>query len=119
MPDSESEAYLATKPIKIVDVTYITGGVGEEEREALHADEKNYNLHIMSASKSGEFVGDTHLVIRDHKGEVLVDALAGPLFFASLPAGVYTIEASSEGQFKKQSIRIDDHKVSYMHLSWQ
>lgn len=79
------------QPMQAGDINYVTGGIGDEERAALHAVESQYNLRVMSASNDGAFVGDTHLVIRNHRGDTLLDAVAGPLFFAKLPYGTYFV----------------------------
>src|SRR5689334_11347717 len=54
-------------------VTYITGGIGDEERDALRAVSRDYNLHVMSASTSGAFAGQTQIIIRSRQGEEVVD----------------------------------------------
>ena len=39
------------------DVTYVTGGIGEDEKKAIEDAKADYNLYVMSASTSGAFVG--------------------------------------------------------------
>lgn len=93
-------------PQKAGDITYITGGIGRAETDALKAAQADYNLLLTSSNTEGYFVGDTALKILDSKGKNLVTALAGPLFYAKLPAGIYTLEATRAGEVKKQRITI-------------
>jgi len=87
------------------DITYVTGGIGDEERNALKAVRHDYNLHILSAAgASGEYPGDTHICIFDNHNHKLLDTDADPFFYAKMPAGHYVVEESSGGQSKKQSI---------------
>lgn len=106
------------QPVQVGNATYITGGIGDEERHILQVSKNNYNLHIMSAERTGHFHGDTRVVIQDQRGNVMIDAEAGPLFYASLPAGSYTVEATSEGRTKRQRVMVNERKASSIHFSW-
>ena len=100
-------------------VTYITGGIGDEERASLLQSKKNYNLYITSASSSGDFEGDTQLVIRNAKGDVLLSAASGPLFYAKLPAGRYVVEAHSGSQTTTRQITLGAGKPVSIDLRWK
>jgi hypothetical protein len=106
------------QPTQAGDITYVTGGIGDEERAALHDTAKDYNLRVMSASHDGAFMGDTHIMLYNHKGDVLLDANAGPLFFAKMPAGSYRLEATHDGVVKKQAFTIKGNKPALVHLGW-
>jgi hypothetical protein len=114
---STADSDSVLQPVKLGDVTYVTGGIGDEERNAMKESEKDYNLRILSASKTGDFVGDTHIVI-SRKGEPVLDAQSGPMMFVNLPSGNYVVEATSDGQTKKQNVTIGKSKPSYVRLSW-
>ncbi len=106
------------QPKKVGDVTYITGGIGEEERNTLTQTKKDYNLQVMSADKTGHYVSDTQLVIRDKKGAEVLSVPMGPLFYAKLPAGSYAVEASSAGQTQKENITIHGNEASNVDFNW-
>ncbi|MDX2027219.1 MAG: hypothetical protein SFW62_01135 [Alphaproteobacteria bacterium] len=106
------------QPRQFGSITYITGGVGDEERSALEAMQKDYNLRVMMSSTTGHFMTDTRLVIRSRDGKELLDVVTGPLFSAKLPEGAYTVEAFNEGQGKKQNITITRRESSRLHFSW-
>ncbi len=108
----------AVQPKQEGNISYITGGVGDEERASLESSKGQYNLWVMSASKSGEFIGETQLNLLDNKGQSLLSVTAGPLFYAKLPPGRYTIQASAHGLAKTQKIAVDRNKPSSIHLSW-
>src|ERR1700741_3281696 len=99
---SGAQAY-SLQPQQTGNVTYLTGGIGDEERDAMKTVKSDYNLSLMSASKAGEFVGDTQVRILDREGNVVVNTYAGPLFYAQLPPGRYTVQAISEGQSRSQN----------------
>lgn len=77
-------------------ISYLTGGVGDEELAVLKAQEDNYNAHLLLTSMNGEYMGDVALSFTDKGGnEVLKVDSAGPLFYVNLPAGTYNVEATS------------------------
>ncbi|MES2983860.1 MAG: hypothetical protein V4735_01575 [Pseudomonadota bacterium] len=88
------------------DVTYITGGIGDDELQSIKATKANYNTYVLSASTTGAFVGDARVVITTKTGEVMLDAVAGPLLYAKLPAGSYLLDASLGEQKKHQAFTI-------------
>lgn len=88
------------------DVQFITGGIGIDERDQLEAAKSDYNLHITNASADGAFANDTNLSIADRKGTEVVNAVAGPIFYAALPAGTYTITATQGEQQQKKTVKV-------------
>jgi hypothetical protein len=111
--------YTMLQPMQAGNITYITGGIGDEERAALQSVKNHYNLSVMSAGASGAFAGDTHITIRDSQGTPLVDTDAGPLFYANLPPGRYTVEATSEGQMRDKTVNIASGHPAHLHLTWR
>ena len=94
---SAFDAYAGPMPVHRGQISYITGGIGEDEEDAMKAAAGDYNLLISNAEKDGEFTAGTNLVIRDAKGnEVLRARNTGPLFYAQLPPGRYVVDANYE-----------------------
>ncbi len=108
----------AVEPQQQNNIAFVTGGIGDEEREALNEAKARYNLHVLSSSRDGAFTGDTKLSIQDHKGNTLVTADAGPLFYAALPAGKYVLMAENNGMEQKKPISIGKGGSSNVHLVW-
>ncbi len=106
------------QPMQAGDITYITGGIGDEERDTLHEMAKNYNLRVMSASTDGSFTGEVHLLLLNAKGTTLLDTEMGPLFFAQLHPGTYKLQATRGAQTKEKKIVVGHGKTSLVHFSW-
>jgi hypothetical protein len=92
------------------NISYLSGGIGKEETDALEAVKRNYNLRITSADKTGHYSGDIHIVITDQQNNIQLDTNGGPLFYANLPNGRYVVEGINDGLSKKQAITIADQK---------
>lgn len=105
------------------DVTYVTGGIGEDEKAAIEAAKGDYNLQVMSASQNGAFVGDAKVVISQKNGKETVEMLnvvAGPLLYVRLPAGSYVLDASLGAQKKHQAFTVSRKGTpARIHLGWK
>jgi len=89
-------------------ITYINGGVGEEEQGAMKAQRADYNLLLTFATQqSGAYRSDVQLDLMDAKGTNLLSvANTGPMFFAKLPPGTYRISAAAEGKTFKRTVKV-------------
>lgn len=90
-----------------MDVKYVTGGVGEDERAEIEAAKAEYNVHILNAKKSGEYLEDTKTVISRKNGKTLEPVLevsAGPLLYVDLAPGSYVVEATRYNITKKKNL---------------
>lgn len=88
------------------DVTFVTGGVGAEERAFIEATKGDYNLHITNASETSAFVDDARVSIyRANADEQMLDVTAGPLLYVRLPAGNYTLLAVKGTQTIRQNFK--------------
>ena len=82
-------------------VSYVCGGVAEDEREALAAREKDFNIGIVfTQGVAGEFLSDVAVKLVRDEQEVATFRAAGPRCLIRAPEGSYNIEASYKGQPK-------------------
>jgi hypothetical protein len=111
---------VAAQPKEQNGVTYINGGVGTDEQNAMKALRADYNLRLTFATKqTGAYRSDVQLDIADARGaSVLSVANTGPMFFAKLPAGTYKISASAEGKTFKRSVKLGNG-AKEMTLHWE
>jgi hypothetical protein len=95
-------------PAGAVDVPYISGGAGLDAREELRGREMEYNLKIIAAEKSGDYLADVEVVIQSGREQVLVTTMEGPFLLVKLPPGTYTVSAAFGGQTLKQTVSVSD-----------
>jgi hypothetical protein len=101
-------------------ISYLSGGIGTEEREALRAKENEFNLRLSFASQNSEYLGGAQVVVKDKKGKTVLDATAdGPLFFAELPQGSYTVTATALGKTFRREARISAKGRAQLHFTWK
>jgi hypothetical protein len=101
-------------------ISYINGGVGQDEQNAMRAMRADYNLLLTFATKeSGAFRSDVQLDIMDAKGASLLSVPnTGPMFYAKLPAGTYRISAAAEGKTFKRTVKLGGAPRE-MTLHWE
>ena len=103
------------------DVTYISGGVGNESVQAMRAMERGYNLRLMFAiAGSGEYLANVRVKLVDPKGRTVLDAVSeGPYFFAKVPPGRYQVVAETEGDAKTRAVDISPGGAVSQSFYWR
>lgn len=82
--------------------SFMSGGVGADERQIMEESGKGYNLKLSFAEKSGKYLSGVELVIADEKGkEIVRTTVNGPWFYIQLPAGRYNVTATLAGAAKR------------------
>lgn len=88
-------------------VAYISGGVGEEERNGIRLRERDFNFRLLFSERSGAYLGDVDVTLVNVKGETVLEVkAAGPFLLAQLPSGRYRIKVSSGGQVQQGKLSI-------------
>jgi hypothetical protein len=100
-------------------VSYITGGVGEDEVQAFRAVAPQYNLRMTFAAKTGSYLSDIDVTITSAAGQkVLSVRTEGPFLFVSLPAGRYQIRAQMRQITETRQIRVPVPGWAEMRFYW-
>jgi len=101
-------------------IAFLSGGVGQTEREILKEMGKEYSLKLMFSNKQGEYLSDVIVKIFDQKGKTILTTVSnGPWLFIDLPSGIYHLEASSKADRKRLSqVKIDKDKQKVISIQW-
>lgn len=109
----------AVQPQAQGDITFVSGGVGLDEVDAMKALKPNYNLHLLFAVKSGEYLSDIEVAIFDKKGNVYLQTLSlGPFMFVNLKSGSYYVKAQLDGRVISKKVTITAHKSTSLSFIW-
>jgi hypothetical protein len=89
-------------------ITYITGGIGSDQSDAMRLAAKNYSLRLTFAAKSdGAFLADVKVTIRRGKNETVISRTAeGPYFYAQLKPGAYTVQVDYQGATQSRKVQV-------------
>ena len=89
-------------------VTYVSGGIGKDESDAMKQAAPRYSLAIEMSSPAGpraEYVADVRIDIRDQQGKTVLSTTSdGPILLANLPPGRYTINADKNGKSQQRNV---------------
>ena len=100
-------------------VTYVSGGVGTASLDRLSSLARDFNLKLVFALKSGDYVSDVKVTIADAAGKQLLDTTSeGPWFLAKLPAGKYQIVATFAGNAEKRTVTVGAEKLRTVDFRW-
>ena len=99
---------------------YLSGGISTDERERMEEMGKAYNLKLVFAAKKGPFVAGVRLVIEGETGSEIINLVTdGPWFYIQLPAGVYRLRATFEGQKNEvRGLAVSKDKRIQRNLVW-
>lgn len=116
-------AWLRADPVSIQDYRgfkYVTGGVGQDERNYLKSMEHQFNLGLMFAARSGEYLSSVRVLVQDSHGSTILDAVAdGPYFYAALPPGSYTVTASVNQQSQRKTVNLRAGGLTRADFYWK
>lgn len=100
-------------------VAYVSGGVGQDEMDAMRGVASNYNLRLMFIEQGGAYVSDVDTRIRSASGAVALAVVSeGPLLYVRLPRGKYQVTASYNGVVRKSTLMVPAHGAVVRTMSW-
>lgn len=110
----------AIQPQTQGDVTFVTGGVGIDERNELDATRANYNLSLLfSVQGSGNYLSDVNIRITDLKGNVFLETVSnGPKLFAKLPSGRYIVTVDLNGETYHKTVSVRGKRNTSLSFTW-
>jgi len=90
-------------------ISYVSGGVGDDQQNALMAANGQFNLKLTMSMRDGKYVGGGDIRIEDQTGKSVLTAHAtGPMFLAKLPAGHYKVHVNTEGQSFTRNVNVQN-----------
>jgi hypothetical protein len=105
------------------EVTYLSGGIGLTEANAIKHVAKNYPLELVFVAKAkpkDEYLADIKVQIKDaHDKMVLSTTSEGPFLLAKMPAGKYTISADHDGKVEHRRIVLAAKEHRRVVFEWR
>jgi hypothetical protein len=98
---------------------YLFGGVSSDERDAMEARAKGYNVKIVFAEKGGAYLSGVTLTLTSAKNaQIFSQPIAGPWFYIELPVGNYAASASFKGRTQVMRFEVRKGKTVHQTLIW-
>jgi hypothetical protein len=100
-------------------IAYVSGGVGQDEADAMRAVRADYSMRATFATASGTYLSDVAVRVENADGSTLFTTRSdGPFLYAKLPAGHYRLIATSDRIERARSIDIPRHGSVSITLTW-
>jgi hypothetical protein len=104
------------------EVTYLSGGIGDQEARAMKRVAGGYPLELeflLKAMPRDEYLAGVKVSIKDDSDRTILDATAsGPFLLAVLPEGRYTVTASNHGRTDRRAVHIERHEHRRVVFEW-
>ena len=105
----------------ITATTYLNGGIGKPEADAMRRMAKEFPLRLtFSERKDGEFIADVPVVITDARGNPVFELpKAGPLLYVMLPNGKYKVSARFKGLTESREVTLAGKEGKDLSFHWK
>lgn len=91
-------------------VTFVSGGIGICESQEMQRIAHTYQLALVFVQRTGNrenYLASIPIIITDSQGRRVLETVSkGPYLLANMPKGRYTVEASFNGEHKRQSLTV-------------
>lgn len=118
-------AALLAPPARAIDektygaVRYLTGGVGEDEKQEIADRAAQYTFRITAArKKSGDFLADCKVTVTRGTQTVLDAVMDGPVLLAKLEPGSYRVRVEFETKPQERTVTIGRGGMTSLYLYW-
>ena len=95
----------------------VSGGVGDEERSKMESQVGRYSMRLVLSARNGQYVVADSISVRKQGAEVMQINDAGPLVYAQMPPGQYSITANYKGVVQTRTVTIGP-RATDVHLTW-
>ncbi len=103
-------------------ISYLTGGVGKDEAEAIKLAAPKYPLSlefVQHAKPKNEFLANVDVTIVDQAGATVLKTVSdGPFLLAKVPHGRYTVMAEVNGKTKTMHTTVAAHNPKHLVVVW-
>ena len=106
-------------PKRFGDVYYLSGGVTQNEAQAMQSVASQYNLRVAFIAHTGQYLADVPVSIKNARGQVLFDGVSdGPMLWVGVPPGRYTVTARHSGQPLVQQVEVGNQMRNPVYFRW-
>jgi len=113
---------LAANALEVMNhngISYVSGGVGDDEQSAIKEMATDYTLEVLMALKNGSYLTDVHVRIVDKQGNTLLETVSkGPFLLVNLQPGTYVIEADYQGSKQQKTAYLDRGEREQLNFYW-
>lgn len=100
-------------------VSFVSGGVGQDESQALRSVASEWPLSLRFTARSGEYLADVHVTITDTHGTSVLDTTSrGPYMLVKVPPGRYSVHVSHADISKTSAVTVTASGSARATFTW-
>ena len=104
-------------------VSYVSGGIGADEAEAMRQAAADYPLTLEMATAAGgsrdAYIARAKVDIQDAAGKLVLETTAaGPLVLVNLPSGVYHVAVNWNGMEREKTVQVGGDRRQHIMLEF-
>lgn len=100
-------------------VSYVIGGIGDDERKAMRSAYHHYKLRVEVAEEGGAYSANMQLKLLDMQNRLLLDVLVdAPWLLVDVPSGEYQIQVAKNGGGISQTIKLGTEAQQHVIFLW-
>lgn len=100
-------------------VPMLSGGVGEEDFDAVQGVKSDFNTKLLFTEATGAYLSDVTVVIKNSKGEEIASVITqGPILLVKLKPGKYSLKATIGGYTKDHKFSVGGKGMSNVHIAF-
>jgi hypothetical protein len=99
-------------------IAYVTGGVGQDEANALRRISSGYTMRATFTTRSGEYLSGVDVQVSRSGTVVFAARTEGPYLFAQIPPGHYRVTATFDGVTRTRDLYVPEHSGVRFTLTW-
>lgn len=101
----------------VAAIRYISGGVGDEELQALEVEQVNNRLKMVFTTLDGSYIADIAVLVLDRNKNILLQANSeGPVMMIDLPPGNYQVQATYELETLNKNVVTEQNRLSTVYF---
>jgi hypothetical protein len=102
--DSIGSGAIPDLPLQVREangISYLTGGIGDEEEAQIKSSQHQYNTRLLLTATGGEYISEANVNISKAGSSVLSADGVGPYFYTQLPPGSYSAVITTKAGVSK------------------
>jgi len=102
--DDAAKSNVASSPQ--AEVSWMSGGVGDEAMSEMHKLSAAYNVHLLLTGAHGNYLAGVPFTVGSRNGKLAASGVTeGPLLYLKLPAGSYQVAVQIDGAWQARQIQ--------------
>jgi hypothetical protein len=105
--DTENAARSNSESSREAEISWTSGGVGDEALDEMHKASAAYNVHLMFTGRDGHYLAGIPFKVSRRNGQAILSGMTdGPLLYLKLAPGAYQLAAEIDGVWQTRQIQV-------------